>query len=189
MINVNVETSARHVHLSPADYEKLFGIDAKLNKVRELSVIGEFLSDKSVTIIGTKRSIENVSVLGPLRQQTQVEISRTDTFYLGEKNVPLRLSGELDDTNPIKLQGTNGTVELTEGLIVAKRHLHIPEGYGVADGDIVTLKTEGERSTAYNNVVVRISNILVPTVHLDTDEGNAVGGITAGVCEKQSSAV
>jgi putative phosphotransacetylase len=183
---VAVEISARHIHLCQADFTKLFGRDAVLNKVRDLTVIGEFLSDKSVAVVGAKHSFERVSVLAPLRNETQVELSRTDCFTIGVKDVPLRLSGDTANSAPVKLVGSAGVVELRQGLIVAGRHLHInqadAEKYGLKDGDNLTMEFGGQRGGSFNNVAVRVSKIVKPTVHLDTDEGNAIGGITTSFC-------
>lgn len=181
-----VEISARHVHLCHADFVKLFGKDAALNKVRDLTVIGEFLSDKHVAVVGPKRTFDMVSVLGPLRENSQAELSRTDCFALGVKNVPLRLSGNLADSAPVKLVGDKGEVELGQGLIVARRHLHINEAdaakYGIKHGDTLSMEFGGERGGRFDNLAVRVSNVAQPTVHLDTDEGNAIGGILTTFC-------
>jgi putative phosphotransacetylase len=183
-----IEISARHAHLCESDFVRLFGADAVLNNVRDLSITGEFLSDKSVTLAGAKRNLEKVSILGPLRAETQVEISRTDCFFLGEKNVPLRISGDLAGSAPIKLVGETGEVQLSQGLIIAKRHLHISaenaEEYGVSEGDILRLRVGGERGGVYDNVIVRISLVARPTVHIDTDEGNAIGNVSFCLLEK-----
>jgi putative phosphotransacetylase len=129
-------------------------------------------------LVGPKRNFEKVSVLGPFRAETQAEISRTDCYTIGLKNVPLRISGDLENSAPIKAVGPAGEVELNRGLIVAKRHLHINKDdakkYGVKDGDILTMRFNGERSGTFDNVAVRFANIPEPTVHLDTDEGNAI---------------
>ena len=172
-----VETSARHVHLSQADLITLFGVDAKLEVVKPLSVNGEFKSDKTVTILGTKRNLERVAVLGPCRTQTQVEISVSDGYTLGIQNVPVRMSGDLHGSAPVTLVGTAGQVELAEGLIVAQRHLHINRAdmqkYGLLDGQNIDIEVGALRKTTFHNVVVRASNVDFPTVHLDTDEANA----------------
>jgi putative phosphotransacetylase len=178
-MDANIEVSARHAHLSAADFARLFGENAELSAVRNLSVIGEFLSDKKVTLVGSKAAISNVAVLGPLRESSQIEISRTDCFTLGEKDVPLRLSGNLNGSAPIKVVGERGEVLLPQGLIVAIRHLHISAAdaakYGLKHGDIGSIKTDGPRGGTFDGVAVRISNIKIPTVHVDTDEGNAMG--------------
>lgn len=173
-----VEISARHVHLSQADFTTLFGADAKMENVKSLSVNGEFKSDKTVTIVGPKRNLERVAVLGPLRPQTQVEIATTDSYTLGVKDVPVRLSGDLRGSAPVTLVGTVGTVQLSEGMIIALRHLHISHAdlqkYGLTDGQTIEIMVGDKRQTTFHNVVVRESKVDFPTVHLDTDEGNAV---------------
>jgi putative phosphotransacetylase len=181
-----VEISARHVHLCHDDFVKLFGESAVLTKVRDLSVIGEFLSDKYVAVVGAKRTFDRVSVVGPLREKSQVELARTDCLNAGIKNVPLRLSGDVGGSAPVKLVGEKGKAELKQGLIVAKRHLHISEAdaakYGIKHGGVISMEFGGERGGRFDNLAVRVSNIARPTIHLDTDEGNAIGGITATFC-------
>ena len=173
-----VEISARHVHLSQADFVTLFGADAKMEKVKDLSISGEFKSDKSVTIVGPKRNLERATVLGPLRAQTQVEIAVTDSYTLGVKDVPVRLSGDLHGSAPVTLVGPAGTVQLAEGLIIALRHIHINRDdlkkYGLKPGQAIDLTVGDTRQVTFHNVVVRESAVDFPTVHLDTDEGNAV---------------
>ncbi len=173
-----VETSARHVHLSQADFLTLFGVDAKMENVKPLTVQGEFKTDKTVTIVGPKRNLERVAVLGPFRTQTQVEISVTDSYTLGVKNVPTRLSGDLHDSAPVTLIGTVGTLQLTEGMIVALRHIHVNQAdmqkYGLKNGQSLSITLGTTRKTTFCNVIVRESNVDFPTVHLDTDEANAV---------------
>lgn len=172
-----VEISARHVHLSQNDFVKLFGADAKLEKVKDLSVKGEFKSDKSVKILGPKRCFEKVVVLGPWRNQTQVEISITDSFNLGVKNVPVRMSGELAGSAPVTLVGDAGTLELAEGMIVAAPHIHISQSdmakLGLSNGQGVDITVGSVRKATFHDVIVRESNVDFPVVHLDTDEGNA----------------
>ena len=173
-----VETSARHVHLSKHDFEVLFGKDAKLEVVKQLSVKGEFKSDKTVTIVGPKRNFERVAVLGPLRSQSQVEISVTDSYALGVKDVPVRLSGDLRGSAPVTLIGTIGTLKLTEGMIVAMRHMHINradlERFGLKHGQNIAITVGTTRQATFHHIVLRESEVDFPTVHLDTDESNAV---------------
>ncbi len=172
-----VEISARHVHLSKADFETLFGADAVMQNLKDLSVKGEFKSDKTVTIVGPKRNLERVVVLGPWRDKTQVEISLTDSFTLGVKNVPVRMSGDLEGSVPVTLIGSAGTLELKEGMVIALRHIHIGksdmEKHGLSNGQNIEITVGDVRKTTFHNVVVRESNVDFPIVHLDTDEGNA----------------
>jgi len=179
-LNVNdykVEISARHVHLSRADFVTLFGEDAELKNIKDLSIKGEFKSDKSVTVVGPKRTFERVVVLGPWRDKTQVEISLTDSYSLGVKNVPVRMSGDLANSAPVTLVGPAGTLELKEGMIIALRHIHIGkpdmEKHGLSNGQNIEITIGSVRKTTFHNVVVRESNVDFPVVHLDTDEGNA----------------
>ncbi len=173
-----VETSARHVHLSQSDFVVLFGKDAKIEPLKPLTVQGEFKSNKTVTIIGSKRNFERVAVLGPWREQTQVEISVTDSYTLGVKDVPVRMSGDLHGSAPVTLVGEFGTLQLNEGMIIAQRHIHINQDdmrkYGLANGQNVSITLGEMRKTTFHNVVVRESLVDFPTVHLDTDEANAV---------------
>jgi putative phosphotransacetylase len=172
-----VEISARHVHLSQKDFIALFGADAKMVNVKDLSIQGEFKSDKTVTILGPKRNIERVVVLGPWRLQTQVEISLTDAYALGIKNVPLRMSADLRESAPVTLIGPAGKVELSEGMIIALRHIHINQKdmqkHNLSEGQNISIKVGTVRETTFHNVVVRKSKVDFPIVHLDTDEGNA----------------
>ncbi len=179
-LNVNdykVEISARHVHLSHADFVTLFGEDAELKNIKDLSIKGEFKSDKSVAVVGPKRTFERVVVLGPWRDKTQVEISLTDSYSLGVKNVPVRMSGDLANSAPVTLVGPAGTLELKEGMIIALRHIHIGksdmEKHGLLNGQNIEITIGSVRKTTFHNVVVRESNVDFPVVHLDTDEGNA----------------
>ena len=172
-----VEISARHVHLSQADFITLFGADAEMQNLKDLSVKGEYKSDKTVTVVGPKRNLERVVVLGPWRKQTQVEISLTDSFTLGVKNVPVRMSADLHDSAPVTLIGPAGTLELQEGMIIALRHIHINQNdiqkYHLQNGQKIDITVGDVRKTTFHNVVVRESNVDFPIVHLDTDEGNA----------------
>ena len=173
-----IETSARHVHLSRADLVKLFGADAELSVVKPLSVNKAFKSNLTVTIVGKKRNLERVAVLGPLRAQTQVEISVTDSYSLGVADVPVRMSGDLQGSAPVTLQGPCGVVELSEGMIIAQRHLHINQSdmkkYNLQTGQLIDIEAgKSLRRTTFHNVVVRQSEVDFPTVHLDTDEANA----------------
>lgn len=173
-----IEISARHVHLCEADFKTLFGADAVLGKAQDLSEPGVFKADKTVTIVGPKRNLERVAVVGPLRPQTQVEIAVTDSYTLGIKDVPLRYSGDLRHSAPVTLRGTHGEINLPEGLIIALRHLHINKAdlqkYGLQPGQEIDLLTTGPRAVTLHKVLVRESLVAFPVVHLDTDEGNAI---------------
>ena len=172
------EISVRHIHMCQSDFEKLFGEGKKPEWVRDLSQPGEFLSAQRVDIVGPKRTIESVSILGPLRTKSQVEISRTDCFTLGLKDVPLRQSGDLDGSPGVILRAGDKDVVLKQGVIIAKRHVHLDpktaRDNGFKDGQTVKLIFGGERGGVLNGAVVRVGENYLQTVHIDSDEGNAV---------------
>ena len=171
-----VETSARHIHLSQADLETLFGQGHELTCKKELSQPGQYACEEKVEVVGTKGSLK-MSVLGPTINATQVELSLTDARSIGV-NAPIRESGDIAGTGSCKLVGPCGTVELKEGVIAAKRHIHVtPEAaveLGVNDKDVVYVKVESaERSVVFGDVVVRVSPKFALAMHVDTDESNA----------------
>ncbi len=171
-----VETSARHIHLSPADIETLFGAGAQLHNKKDLSQPGQFACEEKVQLVGPKGSLM-VSVLGPARKDTQVELSFTDARTLGLKDVPVRESGDVAGTPGIKLVGPAGEVDLAQGVLIAKRHIHMTpadaEAFGVADKDIVSVKLDTARPLIFGDVVVRVSPTYALAMHIDTDEANA----------------
>lgn len=174
-----VETSARHVHLSEADLEVLLGKGQALTVKKMLSQPGQFASNERIALVGPKSTISNVLILGPTRPATQVEISLTDARSLGI-SVPVRESGDIKGSAGLKLVGPAGEVEITEGAIAAKRHIHLDpataDELGVSDKQIVSAKVcTGERSLTFDEVVVRVSEKFAPAVHIDTDEANAAG--------------
>ncbi len=174
---VLVETSARHVHLSQEHLEILFGKGHELTVKKMLSQPGQFAAEEKVQVIGPKGTLK-MSVLGPVRKETQVEVSLTDARSLGVQP-PIRESGDLEGSAPCKLVGPEGEVELTQGVIAAKRHLHCtPEDaaeIGLKDKDIISLKIDSpERSLVFGDVVVRVSASYATAVHIDTDEANAL---------------
>jgi len=177
-MKVMCEISMRHIHLSKEDMEALFGKDAELTIKHYLSQPGEYQSEQRLTIIGPKRSLENVAVLGPVRVETQVELARTDCYFLGLKNVPLRESGHLEGTPGVTLKNGDITLEITKGVIMAKRHVHMDtataEKLNLINGQIVSVAIGGERGGVLGNTVVRVSKNYFPAVHLDSDEGNAL---------------
>lgn len=182
-----VEVSARHVHVTEETFRILFGDNAVLGFKKALSQPGQFVSDKKVNLIGKKKNIMNVSILGPCRNLNQVEVSKTDARTLGA-DAPIRLSGDIEGTESIIIEGPCGSVTLEQGLMVAKRHVHLdPETakrLNKSDGEIVNVKlTSEERSLVFGDVVVRVSEKYRPAVHLDTDEGNAanINGDTTGL--------
>lgn len=182
---VLVEISARHVHVSEKDLETLFGKGYKLTPKKDLSQPGQFACEERVTVVGPKKELVGVSILGPCRPATQVEISLTDARSIGVK-APIRESGDVKDSGACKLVGPCGEVELTEGVIAAKRHIHMTpadaEKYGIVDKQVVSVKipTEG-RALIFDDVVARVSTSYSLAMHLDTDEANAAaipGGCT-----------
>jgi putative phosphotransacetylase len=176
-----VETSARHVHLTEQDLETLFGKGFKLHPKKNLSQPGQYASEEKVEIVGPKKSITGVSILGPVRTATQVEISATDARTLGI-NLAIRESGDILGTPGCTIIGPEGKIEIKQGVIVAKRHIHAtPKDaieLGVKDKDIVSVKVETEgRSLIFGDVVVRVSEKFALAMHIDTDESNA-GNVT-----------
>ncbi|MBQ5910478.1 MAG: phosphate propanoyltransferase [Clostridia bacterium] len=174
---VLVEISARHVHVSEEHLEILFGKGYKLTPKKDLSQPGQFACEERVTVVGPKKELAGVSILGPCRKATQVEISLTDARSIGVK-APIRESGDVAGSGACKLIGPAGEVELTEGVIAAKRHIHMTtadaEKYGITDSQIVSVKipTEG-RALVFGDVVARVSDSYALAMHLDTDEANA----------------
>jgi len=177
-MKVLCEISVRHVHVTKQHLEDLFGVGAVLGNVRDLSQPGQFLSDKKVDLVGLKRTIEGVSILGPVRGSSQVEIARTDCFTLGVKDVPVRQSGDIKGSPGIVLRAGNKTINLTEGVIVAKRHVHFDpktaRQNNFFDGQIACVKISGERGGTLRGVVVRVDESFAPAIHIDSDEGNAL---------------
>ncbi|EEX22873.1 propanediol utilization protein PduL [Blautia hansenii DSM 20583] len=177
-MKVLVETSARHVHLSQEHLEVLFGKGHELTVKKMLSQPGQFACEEKVEVIGTKGSLK-MSVLGPVRNDTQVEVSLTDARSIGVV-APIRESGDIKDSGACKIVGPTGEVELTEGVIAAKRHVHMTpedaEKAGVADKQIVELAIESPngRSLTFGDVVVRVSASYATAAHIDTDEANAL---------------
>ena len=174
---VLVETSARHVHLTNEHIEVLFGKGATLTHKKDLSQPGQFACQERVTLVGPKKSIENVIILGPARPATQVEVSLTDARTLGV-SAPVRESGDIAGSGACKIVGPCGEVEISEGVIAAKRHIHFtPEeaaAAGVEDKQFVSVKIDSaDRSTIFGDVVVRVSPKFSAAMHIDTDEANA----------------
>ncbi len=172
-----VETSARHIHVTDETLRILCGEDAKLEVKKMLSQPGQFASTTRLNLVGPKGTISGVSILGPTRKVNQVEVSFTDARTLGIVP-PIRESGDVKGSSPIKIVGPCGSVELSEGLIVAKRHIHMTEDdakkFCVHNGEIVqaVLETK-DRKLIFDDVVVRVSNNYALAMHIDTDECNA----------------
>ena len=172
-----VETSARHVHVSQADLETLFGAGYQLTPKKDLSQPGQYACAERVDVVGPKKTLTGVSILGPVRKETQVEISLTDARSIGV-NAPIRESGDTAGSGACKLVGPCGEVELTQGVIAAKRHIHMTPANAaemdVQDKDVVCVKvlTDG-RNTIFGDVVVRVNENFALAMHIDTDESNA----------------
>jgi len=177
-IKIPVEVSARHIHISKKDLETLFGEGYQLRKLKQLGQPSDFATEELLDIEANNKKIAGVRVIGPEREETQVEISKTEAVFLGV-NPPIKLSGDLENSLPIVLVGPKGSVELQKGLIVALRHIHCAtaeaEELGLKDNDIVSVKIEGERGLIFDNVVVRVKDDYKLAMHIDTDEGNAAG--------------
>lgn len=177
-MNVIVEISARHLHLSQEHLDILFGAGHQLTNKKDLSQPGQFACEEKVEVIGTKGSLK-MSVLGPVRPETQVELSLTDARSIGVK-APVRESGVVAGSGGCKLVGPCGEVDLTEGVMAAKRHIHMTpedaEKAGIVDKQIVKLSVKSEgRSLIFDDVVARVSPKYATAAHLDTDEANAAG--------------
>ena len=174
---IPVGVSNRHLHLSQADQDVLFGAGYQMTPIKDLSQPGQIACKEMVTICGPKGAIEKVRVLGPVRNKTQVEILTGDGFKLGV-SAPARQSGDLEGTPGITIVGPKGSVQIKEGLIVAQRHSHMTledaAAYGVHDGQIVDIEIEGPRGGTYANVIVRANNTSALECHLDTEEANAM---------------
>ncbi len=183
-MKVLVETSARHVHVTQETLEKLFGAGYELTVKKMLSQPGQYASNERVTVVGPKRELAGVSILGPVRSADQVELSLTDARSIGII-APVRESGDVAGTPGCKLVGPAGEVEIAEGVIAAKRHIHYTpadaEAAGVADKQVVKVACGGEgRKVVFDDVVVRVSDKFAAAMHIDTDESNAAGGPTEG---------
>ncbi|MDO5329745.1 MAG: phosphate propanoyltransferase [Coriobacteriia bacterium] len=187
---VEIEASARHVHLCKDDLMTLFGM-TDLEEVRELSQPGQYLSGQKLILQGPKRKIERVSVLGPLREKTQVEISKSDAIQLGV-DCPIRESGDIKDSGKITLIGPKGQIELGEGVIIAHNHIHVTpyeaKLLNLKDKEIVSVKVMSVRPVTFDDVVVRIDYNFAFRMHVDFDEANAaaVQGFTLGKIIKRN---
>jgi putative phosphotransacetylase len=172
-----VETSARHVHVTQEDLEILFGKGFELTVKKPLSQPGQFASNERVDVVGPKKTLTGVSILGPVRPATQVELSLTDARAIGVA-APIRESGDVAGSGACKLVGPKGEVELKEGVIAAKRHIHMTpadaEAFGLKDKDQVSVKIDSDgRALTFGDVVVRVSDKYALAMHIDTDESNA----------------
>ena len=178
-MEVLVETSARHVHVTQEVLETLFGKGFALTKKKDLSQPGQFASNERVDVVGPKKTLSGVSILGPVRPETQVELSLTDARSIGV-TAPVRESGDIAGSGACKLVGPCGEVELTEGVIAAKRHIHMTTAdaaaMGLSDKQVVSVKIPSDgRELTFGDVVVRVSDKYALAMHIDTDESNAAG--------------
>ena len=178
---IPLEVSARHVHLSARDLEVLFGKGAVLHKRKDLSQPGQYACEERVEIVGPKGSFKGVSVLGPVRPETQVEVSLADARAMGI-SVPIRESGQLEGSAGCTIVGPAGEVEIQRGLIAAKRHIHMEpedaETFGVVDKQVVCVRVDcADRPVVFENVAVRVSDGFKLAMHIDTDEAHACGAV------------
>ncbi|MHB8854614.1 MAG: phosphate propanoyltransferase [Ignavibacteriaceae bacterium] len=176
-VNIPLGISNRHIHLTPKTFHMLFGEETECESMRPLYQLGEFASKQLLTIVGPKlRSIPNVRILGPLRKYDQVEVSLTDAIFLGI-DPPVANSGSLGEAAPLTLVGPNGSIYLEKCAIVANRHIHMSnidaELLGVKNGDYCKVKITGEKSTVFENVLIRTNDNWKLQIHLDTDDANA----------------
>ena len=176
-MKVLVETSARHMHITQEHLEILFGKGYELTKKKDLSQPGQYACAERVDVVGPKKTLPGVSILGPVRPDTQVELSLTDARSIGVA-APIRESGDIAGTGACKLVGPCGEVEIAEGVIAAKRHIHMTTAdaaeFGLVDKQIVSVKIPSEgRETIFGDVVVRVSDSYALAMHIDTDESNA----------------
>lgn len=175
-MKVSVGVSNRHIHLTQKHLEMLFGDNYELEKIKELNQPGQYASSALLTIKTDKSEIANVRVLGPVREYTQVEISKTDAYHLGI-NPPIRNSGDLAGSETVRLIGPNGEFEIKECCIIATRHIHMlpeqAEKYGLDKADKVCVRINGEKSGIIENVYLRVADNSYFEMHLDTDDANA----------------
>ena len=177
-LSVPVEASGRHVHLSRADADRLFGRDYVFEIAKDLSQPGQYACKERVDVSGPKGAFKNVAILGPCRGDTQIEISQTDARTLG-LSAPVRLSGSTDGTPGCTLTGPKGSIDVPQGVIVAKRHIHLTPHdaarFHVTDGEALKLKVFGDRPLIFEDLIARISDKFATAVHIDYDEANACG--------------
>ena len=178
-MEVLVETSARHLHVTQEHLEILFGKGYELTKKKDLSQPGQFACAERVDVVGPKKTLAGVSILGPVRPETQVELSLTDARSIGVA-APVRESGDIVGSGACKLVGPCGEVEIAEGVIAAKRHIHMTTAdaaeFGLVDKQVVSVKVESDgRSLIFGDVVVRVNDSYALAMHIDTDESNAAG--------------
>jgi len=177
-MKVPIEINARHIHLTKDVYIKLFGNDV-MSKLKDVSQPNQFAAKETVSVKNNDQIIGNVRIVGPFREYNQIEISKTDAYHL-KINSPIRTSGDLDNTPGIKLIGPKNEIDLTSGVIINRRHLHISleeaKEFNIKDGDIISVKIDGNRSVTFHNVIVRSHDKIDSLAfQIDTDEANAAG--------------
>ena len=174
--SVIIEGSGKHCHVTRETLDKLFGEGFELEVKKWLTQPGQFVTPQKVTVTGPRRSAE-VSIIGPCRKADQVELSLTDATALGFRDVPIRESGDVKGSPGCKLIGPKGEIEISEGVIIAKRHVHLTpedaEKFGITDKQIIKVKTEGERALIFDDVVARVNREYATFMHIDYDEFNA----------------
>ncbi|KRE83112.1 propanediol utilization protein [Paenibacillus sp. Soil766] len=183
---IPIGVSARHIHLSQTDLVALFGEGYELSSFKDLSQPGQFAAQETVAIIGPKGQFDKVRILGPIRPQTQIEVSRTDAFTLGI-HPPVRESGHIEGTPGLRVIGPQGEVTLDQGVIVAARHIHFHTSdanlWGIQDKQLLRVHLRGERPLIFEDVIARVSDQFALDMHIDTDEGNAAGVKTGDKAE------
>lgn len=175
-MKVKVGLSNRHLHISKEDLDVLFGKDYELTHLKDLSQPGQYAAQEVVDLVGPKGILKNVRILGPVRPSTQIEVSFADARGLGV-SAPVRESGKIEGTPGCKMVGPKGEVEISEGVIIAARHIHMhvddAAEFGVYDKELVNIETSGARGVIFKNVLVRVDNSFALELHLDIEEGNA----------------
>lgn len=183
---VPIGVSARHIHLKPEHIDILFGPGYQLTVMKELSQPGQFAAEETVAVYGPKGKFDKVRILGPARNLTQLEISRTDSYVLGIKP-PVRPSGQIAGTPGFRIVGPKGELTVEEGAIVAARHIHFhpsdAEKWGIKDGQMLKVRVGGERGLVFENVLARVHESFALDMHIDTDEANAAGVVTGDTGE------
>lgn len=173
-----IETSARHVHLNQNDLEILFGKNFKLTRLRRLSQRGEYAANEVVDLKTAKNILRHVRILGPLRQYTQIEMSKTDAFYLGLEAL-VKVSGDLEGTPGLTIIGSKGEVDMPQGAILSYRHIHCSPAqakrYGLKHRQLLKVRIKGSRGIIFENVMVKVQKGFSWRMHIDTDEANAAG--------------
>ncbi|MFH1582480.1 MAG: phosphate propanoyltransferase [bacterium] len=178
MVKIPIEISARHLHISREDLDKLFGKNYKLTQKRDLTQPREFAANETVEVQSGKNKLKKVRIISPVRNKTQLEISKTDAFNLGT-DVPFGHSGKIKGGSGVVLIGKKGKLEMKKGIIIPLRHIHLnkkeAKRAGLKNNQIVSVKVEGTRAIIFQNILVRVGTNYTLSLHLDTDEGNAAG--------------